>query len=191
MRGLLSEPARRPPALRAGSGGTRSTQSTPTQRIGQTLNGGRPAEPLPHLRDREPIPAAADTHAGEAARQLLGDRDRVAPVGLRPRERELELDRGADLQLPQPLARVASDPISASRAGTRSRTGTPLHRSPHSPHLNCTFRLTAPNRQNRSFRLEARNVSRAGDRLVRAKRSRSNALKRLSKPFTRDSRLPI
>jgi hypothetical protein len=46
----------------------------------------------------------------KAAIQLLGDRDRVAPVGLRPRERELELDRGADLQLPQPLAHVASDP---------------------------------------------------------------------------------
>jgi hypothetical protein len=78
--------------------------------LDSTFNGGRPAEPLPHLRDREPIPAAADTPAGEAAKQLLGDRDRVAPVGLRPRERELELDRGAGLELPQPLARVASDP---------------------------------------------------------------------------------
>jgi hypothetical protein len=41
--------------------------------------------------------------------QFLGDRVCVPPVGVGLGERELQLDREADLQLAQPLPRVGGD----------------------------------------------------------------------------------
>src|SRR6266536_115754 len=74
------------------------------------LDGRTPAEPVPQLLDREPIPAATVTLFGEAAIELLADRDRVPTLAVRLRVCERQLERRTDLQLPQPLTRLIGDP---------------------------------------------------------------------------------
>jgi hypothetical protein len=54
---------------------------------GGSLERGALTEPLAHLGGGQPIPAAADAPAGEAAVQLLGDRVGVAPLGVGARAR--------------------------------------------------------------------------------------------------------
>jgi hypothetical protein len=54
-----------------------------------------------HLRDGQPLPAAADARGSSETAARRGDS--VPPVGIRRQAGELQLDRRADLQLPQPL----------------------------------------------------------------------------------------
>src|SRR6266536_4533422 len=73
------------------------------------LDGRAPGQPVPHLLERQPIPAPAVTLLGEAAIELLADRDRIPTLCVRLRVGERQLGRRTDLQLPQPLAWVIGD----------------------------------------------------------------------------------
>jgi hypothetical protein len=76
----LAAPARRDAALAVGGLGGGAG-------AGGSLERGALTEPLAHLGGGQPIPAAADAPAGEAAVQLLGDRVGVAPLGVGARAR--------------------------------------------------------------------------------------------------------
>src|SRR6266545_1522423 len=78
-----------------------------------------------------------------------------------------------------------------AQARTRSRTGTPLLRSPRHPYPKNAFRLTPSSRPNVLSAYEARKLSRARDRLDGAKRSRRDGLEALAQAVSASCSLPI